>query len=126
MSLSAYARNGIVDGLLRNQPFVVPVFCGSLHDGNPGVEGGSAAGTLVDTEEERGQIVSAASSNGIGNSTGDGATWVATEATTITYIGFHDAFTSGNWLGAEPLAQPVQVADGDTITLSTFTATLPE
>lgn len=126
MSLSAYARNGIVDGLLRNQPFVVPVLCGSLHDGDPLIEGGSAAGTLIDTAVERAPITSSAAVSGSSANTGDPASWEIEESTTITHIGLHDALTSGNWLGREPVAQPVQVADGDTVRLTTFTVTMPE
>ena len=38
MGLSTYARNGIANGFVNGVPFVVPVQCFSLHDGNPGDE----------------------------------------------------------------------------------------
>lgn len=126
MSLSAYARNGLVNTILRNTPLVVPVFAASLHDGDPLIEGGSAAGTLIDTAVERAPITSSAAVNGNGANTGDPASWEIEESTTITHIGLHDALASGNWLGREPVAQPVQVADGDTVRLTTFTVTMPE
>lgn len=126
MSLSAYARNGLVNTLLRNTPFVVPVLCASLHDADPLIEGGSAAGTVIDTTSERAPITSAAAVNGVGSNTGDPATWDVREATTITHVGLHDALISGNWLGREPVTQPVQVADGDTVRLTTFTVSMPE
>lgn len=125
MGLSAYARNGVVAGILNNTPFVVPVWCGSLHAGDPGVEGTNAVATLVDTEEERSQITCAAPVNGVGSSTGDPATWDVTGSATITHAGFHDAFSGGNWMGREPLAQPVQVANGDVVKLATFSGQLP-
>lgn len=120
MGASTYLRNGIVDSVLRNQPLVVPVFCGSLHDSNPGDDGANAATSLVNTVEDRAQITSSASVDGFGASTGDPATWEVEEATTITHLGAHDAFTAGNWLGAVPVAQPVTVADGDVVHLASF------
>ena len=122
MGFSAYLRNGVTDSILRNQPLVVPVFAVSLHDSDPGDEGTSAASSLVSTEEERAQVTASASMDGLGQSTGDPATWEITEAssTTITYIGGHDAFTSGNWLGAAQVAQPVTVVDGDVVHLASF------
>lgn len=120
MGASTYLRNGITDSILRNQPLVVPVFCGSLHDSNPGDDGGSAVTSLVNTVEDRSQITAAASVDGLGASTGDPATWEVEEATTITHVGFSDAFTAGNWLGTVPVNQPVTVADGDIVTLASF------
>lgn len=125
MPLSTYARDGIANGVVNNTPFVVPVLCATLHDGDPGsATGTNAATTLVDTEEDRAQIVSSASSNGVASSTGETTTWTVEEATTLTHIGLHDAFSAGNWMGAEQLDQPVQVADGDVVTLSSFTFTV--
>ncbi len=126
MSLSAYARNGLVNTLLRNTPMVVSVFAASLHDGDPLIEGGSAAATLIDTSTERAPITSSSSSGGAASNTGDPASWDIEESTTITHIGLHDALSSGNWLGREPVTQPVQVADGDVVRLTTFTVTMPE
>lgn len=120
MGASTYLRNGITDSILRNQALVVPVFCGSLHKTNPGDDGTNAVTSLVNTVEDRSQITSAASVDGLGASTGDPATWEVEEATTITHLGVSDAFTAGNWLGAVPLAQPVTVADGDVVTLASF------
>lgn len=124
MGLSEYARNGIVNGVFTNAPFVVPVVAASLHNGNPGDEGTNAAATLVSADSDRAQITSAAADGGTAASTGDPATWHITEAGTITYLGLHDAFSGGNWLGMTPVDQPTQVADGDTVTLSTFSGTL--
>ena len=121
MGLSEYARTGIVDGVLRNQPFVVPVVCASLYDNDPVEEDGSSAATyLVGTEEARSQVTCAAAVDGEGSSTGDPAEWVVTESTTATYVGFYDALTSGNWLGSVRVDQPTSVADGDTVKLLTF------
>ena len=124
MPISTYLRNGIANGVMNNQALVVPVFCGTLHDGDPGFATGSnAATTLVNTVEDRAQITSAAAVNGVVSSTGEPATWTIEEATTLTHLGTYDAFSAGNWLGSEPLDQPVTVADGDTVTLSAFTFT---
>lgn len=121
MALSEYARTGIVDGVLRNDPFVVPVVCASLYDGDPNEDDGSTAATyLVATEEPRSQVTSAAAVDGVATSTGDPAEWVTTESTTVTHVGFYDAATSGNWLGSVRVDQPTAVADGDTVKLLTF------
>ncbi len=120
MGASEYLRDGIVNSVLRNQPLVVPIFCGSLHDGDPGDDGGNAVASQVNSVEDRAQITSSASTDGVGASTGDPATWEVEEATTITHLGAHDAITGGNWLGAAQVAQPVTVADGDTVTLASF------
>ena len=125
MPISTYARNGIANGFMNNTPFVVPVVCGTLHDGDPGyATGTNAATTLVDTEEDRSQIFSAAAVNGVTTSTGE-TEWTIEETTltTLTHIGTHDAFSGGNWLGSEPLDQPVQVIDGDVVALASFTFT---
>ena len=124
MGLSTYARNGIANGFVNGVPFVVPVQCFSLHDGNPGDEGTNAATTLIGTDEERAQATSSDATTGSTTSTGDPATWSITETATITYLGQHDAFSGGNWLGAIVVDQPVTVADGDIVTLSSFTATV--
>lgn len=120
MAASEYLRDGIVDSILRNQPLVVPVFCGSLHDSDPGDDGDNATPSLVNTVEDRAQITSSASTDGLGASTGDPATWEVEEATTITHLGAHDAITGGNWLGKAVVAQPETVADGDTVRLASF------
>ncbi len=117
MPWSEYARNGIVDSITRNKPFVVPMLAAQLHDGAAG-----SAGTAnpVDVEEDRSQITAAEAVDGVGLNTGADATWVSEEATTITEMSFHDATTAGNFLVSEKLDQPVTVADGDTIALATF------
>lgn len=121
MGLSTYARNGMVNGVLTNTPFVVPVVCASLYDSDPDEDDGSNAATaLVATESARSQVTSASAVDGTGTSTGDPATWVVTEATTITHVGCYDAASSGNWLGSERVDQPTAVADGDTVKLLTF------
>lgn len=124
MGLSTYARNGIVDGLQRNTPFVVPVWCGSIHDLDPGIEGASATETLIATETDRSQITMAACVDGESTATGDPSYWIIGAVdglVTIGYVGLHDQFAAGHWMGREPITQPVQVAEGDKVSLTSFT-----
>lgn len=121
MGASTYLNEGIGDSVTRNQPLVVPGFFASLYEGNPGDDGDNAVTTLIDAVEERSQITFAANVDGVNASTGDPATWEIEEAATISYLGVHDASTAGNWLGAVTVAQPVTVADGDVVTLASFT-----
>lgn len=125
MPISTYARTGIANGVMNNTPFVVPVVCGTLHTADPEPATGTNQGTtLVDTEEGRAQIFSSAAATGTTTSTGE-TTWTIAEPTltTLTHIGIHDAFTAGNWLGSEQLDQPVEVVDGDVVSLTAFTFT---
>lgn len=117
MPWSEYARNGIVDSVTRNKPFVVPVLAAQLHDGAAGSAG---IANPVNVEEDRSQVTSAEAVDGVGLNTGADATWVSEESTTVTEISFHDAMAAGNFLVSEKLDQPVTVADGDTIALATF------
>lgn len=123
MGLSEYAKNGQADTLWGGQPFVVPTVAASLHNGNPGDEGTNATSTLISADSDRAQITCAAADGGTAASTGDPATWHITEAGTVTYIGLHDAFSGGNWLGMTPVDTPAQVADGDIVKLTTFSGT---
>ena len=120
MAASELLRNGVVNSVLRNQPLVVPIFAASLHDADPGDDGDNATPSQVDCVENRSQITSATAVDGLGSSTGDPATWEVEEPATLTYLGTHDAISSGNWLGSAQISQPVTVADGDTVTLASF------
>ena len=117
MTTTDYLRSGIADGVCRNTPLVVPGLYASLHDGAPGT---SVDSNIVTAEEERDQITLAESVAGVSTSTGGAATWVTEEATTVTYIGIHDALTSGNALGYTVVDAPQLVAEGDTVQLTSF------
>ena len=65
-------------------------------------------------------VTCSAAVDGEGSSTGDPAEWVVTESTTVTYVGFYDALSAGNWLGSVRVDPPTSVADGDTVKLLTF------
>ena len=118
-----YLLNGIADTFCRNSPLVVSGLYATLHRGDPG---SAVTSNLVDTEEARDQITCAEASGGIASVTGDPATWVAEEAATITYIGFHDALTSGNALGYTVVDAPQLVTEGDTVQLTAFTFTVTD
>lgn len=117
MTTTDYLKNGIADSLCRNTPLVVSGLYASLHDGAPG---SAVTDNVVSCEEDRARITVAESVAGVSTSTGGPATWVAEEAATITYVGLHDALTSGNALGYTVVDAAQVVAEGDTVQLTTF------
>lgn len=121
MGFSETIRNGIADGIGRNQWPSMPVLCGTIHKGDPDDDGTNAATTIADTQVDRAQITSAAAVDGVESSTGDPATWVMEEGATLTHLGLHNAFSGGTFVGATELDQQATVAEGDTVSLLSFT-----
>ena len=121
MGFSVELRNRVADAINRNTPLVVPVLAASIYKADPDADDGSnAAAALIDTAEPRSQIAADAASDGVATATGDSTSWEVEEGTTLTHVGLHDAISGGTWLGSERVDQPVQVADGDVVSLASY------
>jgi hypothetical protein len=106
MSLSVYARNKILDNMLRGVAFdPTPVYI-SLHTGDPGVTGANevTGGTYVRQASSSSNWSAAASaqSSNISSISFSGLT----PALTITHVGMWDAVSGGNFLNGGALTAP--------------------
>jgi hypothetical protein len=90
------------------------------HTADPGSAGTTSVSTGVATR----QALSFAAASGGSMSLSSSPSWTATGADTITHISVWGASTAGTWYANAALTASKTVANGDTLTLSTFTISL--
>ena len=111
MHLSNYLENEVLDHILGTGAFTMPSVWGALHNGSPGETG---ANELSGGSYARQAIAFGAASGGTAANTAQ-EEWNLTgvTASTVLFLGFFDAVTTGNFLWSIPIGG----------TSATFTAT---
>lgn len=104
--------------MIKGTAYTAPV--GSyvkLHTAGPGAAAATAASAVTT------RVIVAWTTSTVGSlvMSGTAPSWSMTGAETITDISLWDAITTGNALWTVQLTAPKTVANGDTLTLSTFT-----
>ena len=115
VGLSSTTANAMLDGQLGT------VYV-KLHTGDPGASGATAASANT----TRVQSTRASASAGSQAQSGTAPSWAswASGSETISHISLWSASTAGTFLGSAALSASKSIVNGDTLTLSSLTASL--
>jgi hypothetical protein len=118
LGLASGTANSLLN-TLRGTSFSVAATFVKLHTGDPGAAG--TANASANTTRPSITFAAAAAGSMAMNNTPTWASW-ASGPETITHISLWDAATAGTFLWSGALAASKAVANGDTFTLTTCTA----
>lgn len=123
MPLSSYARDKLMDHLLKGTAFTQPanVYI-SLHTADPGLTGASeATGGTYGRQSANTSFAASASGS---KATNAALTFTLMPAGTFTHFGVWDASTTGNFLWGGALTASKTLAAGDTLQFNSGQLTL--